>query len=76
MLAIVFERPQRPLHDLRMVCRLGAQQRVLHHLVCPPELKVRTPAHTKHPGWHLESESRVTQGNMPRPRPADRAYWS
>ena len=29
--------------------------------VCPPELKVRTPAHTEHPGWYLEFESRVTQ---------------
>ena len=27
----------------------------------PPELKVRTPAHAKHLGWHLEFESRVTQ---------------
>ena len=30
--------------------------------VCPPELKVRTPAHTKHSGWYLEFESRVTDG--------------
>ena len=29
--------------------------------VCPPELKVRTPAHTEHPGWYLEFESRVTR---------------
>ena len=28
--------------------------------VCPPELKVRTPAHARHPGWCLEFESRVT----------------
>ena len=28
--------------------------------LCPPELKVRTPAHTKHQGWHLEFEFRVT----------------
>ena len=26
----------------------------------PLELKVRTPTHTKHPGWHVEFESRVT----------------
>ena len=26
-----------------------------------PELKVRTPAHTKHPGWYLEFEFRLTQ---------------
>ena len=29
--------------------------------VCPPELKVRTPAHTKQPGWYDQFESRVTQ---------------
>ena len=28
---------------------------------CPAELKLRTPAHTKHLGWYLEFESRVTQ---------------
>ena len=28
--------------------------------LCPPELKVRTPAHTKHLGWYLEFEFRVT----------------
>ena len=28
--------------------------------VCPPELKVRTPAHAKYPGWYVEFESRVT----------------
>ena len=27
---------------------------------CPLELKFRTPAHTKHLGWHVEFESRVT----------------
>ena len=27
-----------------------------------PELKVNTPAHTKHLGWYAEFESRVTQG--------------
>ena len=30
--------------------------------VCPPELKVRTPAHTKQLGWYVEFESRVAQG--------------
>ena len=25
--------------------------------LCPPELKVRTSAHTKHPGWSLAFES-------------------
>ena len=30
--------------------------------LCPPELKVRTPAHTKQLGWYVEFESRVTQG--------------
>ena len=29
--------------------------------VCPPDLKVRTPAHTKQLGWYVEFESRVTQ---------------
>ena len=29
--------------------------------ICPPELKVRAPAHTKHLGWYLEFESRVTR---------------
>ena len=28
--------------------------------VCPPELKVMTPAHTKQLGWYAEFESRVT----------------
>ena len=28
--------------------------------VCPPELKVRTPAHTKQLGWYVEFEFRVT----------------
>ena len=28
--------------------------------VCPPELKVRTPARTKQPGWYVEFESWVT----------------
>ena len=28
----------------------------------PPELKLSTPAHTKHPGGYLEFESRVTAG--------------
>ena len=28
--------------------------------LCHPELKVRTPAHTKQPGWYVEFESRVT----------------
>ena len=28
----------------------------------PPELKVRTPPHTKYLGWCLEFEFRVTQG--------------
>ena len=32
-------------------------QRQVRH----PELKVRAPAHTKHIGWHLEFELRVTQ---------------
>ena len=27
--------------------------------LCSPELKVRSPAHTKHPGWYVEFESRV-----------------
>ena len=27
-----------------------------------PELKVSTPAHTKHLGWYLELEFRVAQG--------------
>ena len=36
------------------------RQRVLEACVPPPELKVRTPAHTKQPGWYLEFESRVT----------------
>ena len=30
-------------------------------LVCPPELKVRTPAYAKNLGWYLEFEFRVTQ---------------
>ena len=38
---------------------------------CPPGLKVRTPAHTKHPGWYLEFESRVTQCGTQRDRPRD-----
>ena len=29
--------------------------------LCPPKLKVRTPAHAKHLGWYLEFEFRVTQ---------------
>ena len=29
-------------------------------ILCPPGLKIRTPAHTKHPGWCLEFEFRVT----------------
>ena len=29
-----------------------------------PELKVSTLAHTKHMGWHVEFESRVTQATM------------
>ena len=33
--------------------------------ICPPELKVRTPAHTKHSGWYLEFESRVTHSGAP-----------
>ena len=31
--------------------------------ICPPELKVRTPAHTKHLGWYNEFEFQVTHGN-------------
>ena len=31
------------------------------HWVRPPKLKVRTPAHAKHLGWHLEFESRAMQ---------------
>ena len=34
---------------------------VLESAVCPPELKVRAPAHAKQLGWHVEFESRVTQ---------------
>ena len=30
-------------------------------VLCPPEPKVRTPAHTRQLGWYLEFESRVTQ---------------
>ena len=36
---------------------------------CPPELKFRTPAHTKHLGWYLEFELGVTnteQGPPPK----------
>ena len=29
--------------------------------IYPPELKVRTPVHTKQLGWYVEFESRVTQ---------------
>ena len=40
--------------------------------VCPPELKVRTPAHAKQLGWYVEFESRVTQAvfNDPDAAPA------
>ena len=31
--------------------------------VCPPELKVSSPAHTKQLGWYVEFESRVTQAD-------------
>ena len=34
--------------------KIAARRRV------PPELKVMAPAHTKHLGWHVEFESRVT----------------
>ena len=34
---------------------------VIPNTHCPPELKVRTPAHTKQLGWYVELESRVTQ---------------
>ena len=31
--------------------------------VCPPEIKVRTPAHTKQLGWYVEFEFRVTHAH-------------
>ena len=34
-----------------------------HRRYAPPELKVSTPAHAEHLGWHLEFEFRVTQGS-------------
>ena len=42
---------------IRSIDRLVA----LCRSVCPPELKVSTPAHAKQPGWYLEFEFRVTQ---------------
>ena len=38
----------------------------------PPELKVRTPAHTKHMGWYLEFESRVKTHRVELRRVPDR----
>ena len=38
----------------------SAQDSRLAGSLCPPELKVRTPAHTKQLGWYVEFESRVT----------------
>ena len=51
--------------------------------LCPPELKVRTSAHTKNLGWYLDFESRVThRASGPPPFPqrwtgnsANRACW-
>ena len=40
----------------------GAVGQAADGQACPPELKVRTPAHAKHRGWCVEFESRVTQG--------------
>ena len=35
--------------------------------LCPPELKVRTPAHTKQPGWCVQFESRVAKSGPHHP---------
>ena len=37
-----------------------ADRRQQASVLCPPKLKVRTPAHTKHLGWYLGFQFRVT----------------
>ena len=43
---------------------------------CPPELKVRTPAHTKHLGWYLVFESRVTHRSRGRALGSRHLDWA
>ena len=60
-------------HPVLSACCMSSLQN--YNTICPPELKVRTPAHTKQLGWYLEFESRVTYSNTYRllERP-DRAH--
>ena len=52
-----------PLPATGLVAVARAQQPLCH-----PELKVRTPAHTKHPGWYPECETRRTHRQLGPPR--------
>ena len=54
--------PRLPLvHDRR---RDNQSDGRFYQTVCPPELKVRTPARTKHLGWYVEFEFWVTQATF------------
>ena len=50
-------------HSFQRTCRV-VNGTCLGSSVCPPELKVRTPAHTEHLGWYLEFKFRVTQADQ------------
>ena len=59
-----FDRQQRHSpHTATITEGIGASNHKRKGAVCcPPELRVRTPAHAKQLGWYVEFESRVTRG--------------